>query len=174
MVKLHVSMLITVLHNNKKIIVNYLKGHGGLTIVRRSSNRKNIGQFEENSENFQGISGLLPHNHNSLNVNTDAATTSTSQTIISDSVERSVESKITNSSISKFVYMLPRENQAQTTSAASLNSAEKIKFVDCASDNDSCSPSNTTIAMTSPSNEYKTELLPSVDTPDACDKAAHR
>lgn len=118
----------------------------------------------------------MPHSNNILNDNAEIET-DTSQTVISETVGRLVHTGVTlNSDLSKFVNMLPRGNQAETTSAASLITAERTKFVNCASDNSGfVTPlSNTSIVMSSFSTDYNTENLPSVDTPDACDKAANR
>lgn len=110
----------------------------------------------------------MPHCYHPLNVNADSATSTAQTVVLSETVGRLVQSGIAvNSDLNKVVNMLPRGNQAETTSATS-------KFMDCASDNSSCPLSNTSVAMSSFSTEYNTEHLPSVDTPDACDKAANR
>lgn len=134
---------------------------GALTIVRRSSSRKNINQFENITANTA--------DNRLLNFNAEiAAAAGTSQTT---STERVVQSEAEDTSeVSSCGYKLPRTNQTQATAASSLISEEGTRSV-----SDNRVLFDKSVLMTSSPVNFDIDIdLPAVDAPDACDKAAFR
>lgn len=134
---------------------------GALTIVRRSSSRKNINQFENITANTA--------DNRLLNFNAEiTAAAGTSQTT---STERVVQLEGEDTSeVSSCGYKLPRTNQAQATAASSLISEEGTRSV-----SDNRVLFDKSVLMTSSPVNFDIDIdLPAVDAPDACDKAAFR
>lgn len=131
---------------------------GALTIVRRSSSRKNINQFENITANTA--------DNRLLNFNAEiTAAAGTSQTA---STERVVQSEAEDTSeVSSCGYKLPRTNQAQATSLISEEGTRSVS--------DNRVLFDKSVLMTSSPVNFDIDIdLPAVDAPDACDKAAFR